>query len=131
MSSPTDDFADIPEPIRRAFADRAYLSTPTVARLLGIGVGTLRRHQQAGHIRSQQKGLGQVRPRRDLTFLDVVQFIRARSEGRLQCADDCQKFFDARDRRIGNATLRSTVIDFKRASTGLGPNVTRRQRKRS
>jgi hypothetical protein len=126
----SDEYDDIPEPIRRAFANHTYLSTPTVARLLDMGAGTLRQHQQAGHIRWHQKGLGQARPRRGHTFLDVAQFIRDSRHGRLQCVDDRQRFSDAGDHRSGSTTLRSKVIDFRRVFANSGPNVTKRQRKR-
>jgi hypothetical protein len=129
----SDDYDDIPEPIRRAFADQTYY-TPTVAPLLGMSVKTLRRHDKAGHICGQQLGVGQIRPPRVYSLADVAAFIRLRREGKLCLTDEShRRSLSTRDLRITSTTSRSRVIDFRAVSmhSGRGPNVTRRRRKKS
>jgi predicted site-specific integrase-resolvase len=130
----SDDYDDIPEPIRRAFADQTYLPTPTVAQLLGMSVKTLRRHDKAGHIHGQQLGVGQIRLPRVYSLADAAAFIRLRREGKLCLTGEShRRSLSTHDHRTTNTTFRSRVIDFRAVSTrvGRGPNVTKRQRKRS
>jgi hypothetical protein len=128
----SDEYDDIPEPIRRAFAVQPYLPAPTVARLLGVSIKTLRRHEKAGNIRGQQLGIGQIRPRIFYSLADVAAFIRLCREGKVCLADENhRRSLSTHDHRTGNAIFRSRVIDFKVASNNSELNVTRPQRKRN
>jgi hypothetical protein len=62
----------LPENVRAAFAERALLPLPAVAKLLGMHADTLRALADQGKISWSCKGLGRVRPRRMFGIDDVA-----------------------------------------------------------
>ncbi len=104
----------VPQRVRDAFAGRTYLSTPEVARLLGMNVVTLREHADAGDIVWRQKGLGAKRPRRVFTLSDVVGFLSKMSRGRPWERGARSESSASRDHLSGGTTLSSTGVDITR-----------------
>src|SRR5262249_7167803 len=66
---------EIPDLLRRAFADRVTLPLRDTARLLGIDQKTLRAHVKAGNIRFVVIGLGMTKLRREFTLSDILEFL--------------------------------------------------------
>ena len=96
---------DVPQSIRDAFATRPTLTAPEVCRLLRIDGKTLLRHVRAGNIRYVLKGLGSVRPRREFTMSDVLEFLK--NQERRECPSTGPK-----TRNSTSSTFGGEVYDF-------------------
>lgn len=96
---------EVPQPIREAFARKATLPAPEICRLLSMNDKTLLRHVRAGNIRYVLKGLGSVRPRREFTMSDVLEFLE--SQGRRECPS-----IGPKTRRSTSTTSKEEVYDF-------------------
>src|ERR1700680_774265 len=66
---------EIPELLKRAFAERVSLPFKEAADLLGIDEKTLRGHVRAGNIRFITIGLGMTKLRREFTLNDILEFL--------------------------------------------------------
>ncbi|WP_425485801.1 helix-turn-helix domain-containing protein [Ancylobacter tetraedralis] len=73
----------IPPVLLAAFEHRISLTPKETARLLGMDYSTLQRHVKAGNIRFRAMGVGVVRPRREFTLADVLEFLER--QRRLAC----------------------------------------------
>ena len=66
---------EIPELLKRAFAERVSVPFKEAAGLLGIDQKTLRGHVRAGNIRFITIGLGMTKLRREFTLNDILEFL--------------------------------------------------------
>lgn len=73
----------IPRPLLDAFSCRVSLPAKEAAALLGMNYSTLQRHVKQGNIRYRAKGVGEVRPRREFTLADILEFLER--QRRLAC----------------------------------------------
>jgi hypothetical protein len=126
MTEPRSD--ELPEPIRAAFTNRAFVSFREAAGLLEIHVKTLRRHCEAGDVVWHQRGLGIKIPRRVFTLADMAEtFNRLRRSG--PCHDNVVYLnSSATSARRSGSTISSLPVG---AGRGRPVNVTKRKRKPS
>ena|ERR1700736_3216173 len=66
---------EIPEPIRLAFAGRAFLNKGELAKVLNVNTKTISNHVDAGDLRYIEPGDGKIRPRRMFTLANVTEFL--------------------------------------------------------
>jgi len=71
---------DIPQEIREAFRGKLFLTTPAVAKVLGLNIGTVREHIREGNLPWRQKGTGKVAPKLAHTLSDVAVLWRHMTE---------------------------------------------------
>lgn len=107
----------VPVSVVNAFADRAALPLPELAKVVGMDVKTLRKHIAAERLPVHIKGTGLVRRHYVCTLDDVTEFYR-------RTGDACQSLGSEIPRSI-NSTSKSKVYAFP-ALRSAGMNVTRR-----
>ena len=66
----------IPEVVADAFRTRVFLTTPELARLLGMSRETVLEYVRCGQLPWRQKGFGRKSPRRVFSFEDIKVLLR-------------------------------------------------------
>ncbi|MBR1290148.1 helix-turn-helix domain-containing protein [Bradyrhizobium ottawaense] len=65
------NIVEVPEAVVVAFRSRVFLTTPELARLLGMSPETVLQYVHSGQLPCRQKGVGKKSPRRVFAFEDV------------------------------------------------------------
>src|SRR5262245_24187293 len=75
------EIAQLPEPIREAFRERPFLTSPELAKLLHVHVKSLHAYIADGLLPARNKGRGKFKPRWCYSIDDVAVLWRHMAEG--------------------------------------------------
>jgi hypothetical protein len=124
----SDEHNDVPDAIRRAFAQRTYLGSRAMASLFEMSPRTLMRHVHTGNVTWRQKGVGTIKPRHQFALSDAIDLHRFLKRGGAKpCAANIVNLDLSRTKtRLSNTTISGSRVF---GSKDRPVNVTKPRRK--